>query len=62
VAILLNDGKPFQLRGHKQSTAPGFAVQLSDSDCVYVSFNKISQPVELSFNTMRLWSFNPISF
>jgi hypothetical protein len=45
VAILLNDRKPFQLRGDKQSTAPGFAVQLSDSDCVYMSFNKIRQPV-----------------
>jgi hypothetical protein len=62
VAILLNDRKPFQLRGDKQSIAPGFAVQLSDSDCVYISFNKIRQPVELSFNTMRLWSFNPINF
>jgi hypothetical protein len=45
-----------------KDSCPGLLLTVSDPSSLYMSFNKIGQLVELSFNTIRLWSFNPISF
>jgi len=46
-----------------KDSCPGLLLTtVSDPSSLYMSFNKIGQLVELSFNTVRLWSFNLISF